>query len=60
MSITYWPAKASFNEKEKGKIKVGMFADFVIIDKNIMECSQEELLKTKILGIWINGERIKE
>ncbi len=60
MSITFWPAKASFNENMKGKIEIGMYADFVVLNKNIMECSQKEVLKTKILGVWINGERIKE
>ncbi len=44
----------------KGKIEIGMYADFVVLNKNIMECSQKEVLKTKILGVWINGERIKE
>ncbi len=59
LSITYWPAKASFDEKRKGKIEVGMFADFVVLDKNIIECSKEELLNTKILEVWIGGVKIK-
>ena len=59
LSITYWPAKASFNEKEKGEINVGMFADFVVLDRNILKCSQEDILKTKISEVWIGGEKVK-
>lgn len=59
MSITYWPAKASFKEDVKGKIEVGMNADFVILDKNIIECSPDEILQTQILEVWIGGAKVK-
>ncbi len=56
MSITYWPAKACFDEKVKGKIEPGMYADFVFMDINILDCKKEDILKSKVLSVWINGE----
>jgi predicted amidohydrolase YtcJ len=35
--MTTWAAKANFEEKEKGSIEVGKYADFVILDKDIMK-----------------------
>ncbi len=58
-SITFWPAMASFDENVKGKIKEGMFADFVILDKDIMTCKKEEILDAKVLEVWIGGEKVK-
>lgn len=59
LSITYWPAKASFDEKLKGKIEVGMYADFVVLDKNLLECTQKEILETKVQELWLNGEKMR-
>lgn len=58
MSITYWPAKACFDEKVKGKIEPGMYADFVFMDRNILDCKKEDILKSKILSVWINGNQV--
>ena len=35
--MTIWAAFASFEEQEKGSIEPGKFADFIILDKDIME-----------------------
>src|SRR6201999_3670107 len=42
MGITTWAAKANFEEKEKGSIKPGNYADFVILDQDIMKVSDKE------------------
>jgi predicted amidohydrolase YtcJ len=56
--MTYWAAKAAFEEKEKGSLEVGKYADFVILDTDIMQCAANKILPTKILSTWINGEKV--
>ncbi|MDP9046892.1 MAG: amidohydrolase [Bacteroidota bacterium] len=58
--ITIWPAKANFEEKEKGSIEPGKYADFVILDKDIMKINGAEMPKVKILKTYINGEKVYE
>jgi predicted amidohydrolase YtcJ len=56
LSITIWPAKASFEESIKGSIEKGKVADFVVLDKDIMTIPENEILKTKVLMTVVNGE----
>jgi predicted amidohydrolase YtcJ len=56
--MTIWAAKGSFEEKEKGSIEPGKFADFVILDQDIMKVKPEALLKTKVIKTYINGEKV--
>jgi predicted amidohydrolase YtcJ len=58
--MTIWAAKANFEEKEKGSIEVGKFADFVILDKDLMKARPTDLPKTQVLKTYINGEKVYE
>ncbi|MBK5213916.1 MAG: amidohydrolase [Flavobacteriaceae bacterium] len=58
--MTIWAAFANFEEKEKGSIEVGKFADFTILDKDIMKVDEKELPNTKVLATFINGEMVYE
>ena len=58
--ITIWAAKANFEEKEKGSIEVGKYADFVILDKDIMKINGSDLPHVKVLGTYVNGEKVYE
>lgn len=58
MGLTIWAAKANFEEKEKGSIEPGKYADFVILDKDIMKIDGSELPKVKVLKTFINGEKV--
>jgi predicted amidohydrolase YtcJ len=58
--ITSWAAKANFEENEKGSIAPGKFADFVILDKDIMKIKAEEIPGVKVLQTYINGELVYE
>lgn len=42
-----------------GSLKVGKNADFIIIDRDILKCSLEELKKTQVLSLYFQGRRIK-
>ncbi len=54
--MTIWAAYSNFEEKEKGSIEKGKFADFVILDKDLMKCEEKEILNSKVLFTIINGE----
>lgn len=58
--ITIWAAKANFEEKEKGSIEPGKYADFVILDKDIMKIDGAGLPKVKVLKTFVNGEKVYE
>ena len=58
--MTIWAAKANFEEKEKGSIEVGKYADFVILDKDIMKAKGGELPNVKVLKTYINGVKVYE
>jgi len=58
--ITLWAAKANFEEKEKGSIEVGKYADFVILDNDIMKIKGADLPKVKVLKTYVNGEKVYE
>jgi predicted amidohydrolase YtcJ len=55
--MTIWAARANFEEKEKGSLEKGKWADFVILDTDLMKASQEKLLEIKVLKTFIGGEK---
>ncbi len=58
--MTIWAAKANFEEKEKGSLEKGKFADFIILDADIMKTSGPDLLNIKVLKTFVNGEKVYE
>jgi predicted amidohydrolase YtcJ len=56
--MTIWAAKANFEEKEKGSIEPGKYADFVILDKDIMKIKGSEIPTTKVTKTYINGVKV--
>jgi len=56
--ITFWAALANFEEKTKGSLEKGKYADFVVLNNEITTCNEDEILKTKVLRTFINGEEV--
>jgi predicted amidohydrolase YtcJ len=56
--MTIWAAKANFEENEKGSLEKGKFADFVILDADLMKEAPEKLLQVKILKTFLGGEKV--
>jgi len=56
--MTIWAAYANFEEKVKGSLEKGKVADFVILDRDLMMCGEKDILKTKVLSTFINGESV--
>jgi len=51
-------AYASFDEDIKGQLKSGMLADFVILDKNLLEVTPEKIAEVRVLRTVVGGETI--
>jgi predicted amidohydrolase YtcJ len=56
--MTCWAAYANFEEKEKGSLEPGKMADFVILDTDLLKAETKDLLGTKVLATYINGEKV--
>jgi len=56
--MTIWAAKAAFEEKEKGSLERGKFADFIILDKDLMNVAEKDLLNIKVLKTYLGGEPV--
>ena len=57
--MTIWNAYANFEENEKGSIETGKFADFIILDQDIMTVDIDKVPTTKVLETYLNGEKVK-
>jgi predicted amidohydrolase YtcJ len=57
-SMTLWPAYASFMENESGTLTAGKFADFVVLDRDIMTVAPEEILKTSVVMTVLGGKAV--
>ena len=57
-SMTIWPAYASFMEDLVGSLTPGKLADFVILDRDIMQVSERDILGTKVMATYLGGRPI--
>jgi predicted amidohydrolase YtcJ len=56
--ITIWPALASFEENEKGSLELGKWADFVVLDTDLIQSSENRILGAKVLTTYLAGEKV--
>ena len=59
-SMTIWPAYAGFQESMLGSLTPGKYADFVVLDRDIMRVPDTEILGTRVVSTWIGGKRVYE
>jgi predicted amidohydrolase YtcJ len=59
-SMTIWPAYAGFQESVLGSLTTGKYADFVVLDRDIMRIPDTEILGTRVISTWIGGKRVYE
>ncbi len=57
-AMTIWPAYAGFQEKLMGSIAPGKYADFVVLDRDIMTVPANEILKTRVKSTWLAGKQV--
>ena len=51
-------AYAGFNENKTGKLKAGMLADFIVLDKNIFEINPVEIKDVQVLRTIVGGKEM--
>ncbi len=54
-SMTIWPAYAAFMEDVSGSITPGKYADFVVLDQDIMTVAPERILDTHVVMTVLGG-----
>ncbi len=56
LGMTVWASIANRTELETGSIEVGKWADFVVLDRNILTIPEENILSTKVLLTVVAGK----
>lgn len=55
-SYTMANAYAAFQEKEKGSLEPGKFADIVVLSNNLITCADDDIQKTKVVMTIVGGK----
>jgi predicted amidohydrolase YtcJ len=55
-SLTIWPAYAAFMEHLAGSLTPGKYADFTVLDQDIMTAVPERILETHVVMTVLGGE----
>lgn len=56
--FTHGPAHGAFLEDRAGIIKIGAFADWVVLDKPLEETNAEDLRTLRVRETWVAGRRV--
>ncbi|TPE43300.1 amidohydrolase [Pontibacter mangrovi] len=56
--MTIWAAKSNFEENEKGSIETGKFADFILVDRDLMTVEPNQMREAQVLRTYLNGKLV--
>ncbi len=54
-SMTIWPAHAAFQDSVMGSISRGKYADFTVLDQDIMTVPADRIQKTHVVATYLGG-----
>jgi hypothetical protein len=57
-AYTLGSAYAEFAEKEKGGLEPGKFADFIVVDTDLLKASPRDVLRAKVLATVLGGKLV--
>lgn len=57
-ALTINCAKQMFIENERGSIREGKFADFILVNKDVLTCPVNEIHKAKTAATFFEGEKV--
>lgn len=56
--MTIWAAKANFEEDTRGSLEPGKFADFVVMDVDLLTVDESLIYDLPVLETWVGGARV--
>ncbi len=56
--MTIWAAYSNFEDHEKGSIEVGKFADFIVLEKDIMTCDEDDIPNIQVEATFVGGKLV--
>jgi predicted amidohydrolase YtcJ len=59
-SMTIWAAYAAFQERDLGSLTPGKYADFLLLDRDIMTVAPEAILGTHVIATYVGGRAVYE
>ena len=62
-AIYAYTAESAWNtgdENKKGKVKAGMLADFITMDRDLYTIDPKDILNAKVTRTFVGGEKVYE
>ncbi|RYZ19731.1 MAG: amidohydrolase [Chitinophagaceae bacterium] len=56
--MTIWAARSNFEEAEKGSLEPGKWADFIILDRDLLTEGENRILSTRVLAAYVGGTAV--
>lgn len=56
--MTIWAAISNFEENDKGSLEKGKTADFIMLNQDLLKIKEKDILETKVVATFINGEKV--
>lgn len=57
-SLTIWNALASRLDDSTGSLEIGKWADFIVLDTDLLNCESAEIPLTQVLATYVDGQLV--